>query len=154
MRADGLVPVAAFAVLLAASGCTNARQAASTSSTAPQAQPRAPAPKNPDLSGVMERFYQQVEGGHWAFAYAMLSARCRAGLTQQQLVDRYSDLVDPNVRARQLSDRTVVAWLDGTDRKDPGRALHVRETVTLAWDGEQWTIDALERRSVSRGDTR
>ena len=154
MRADGLVTVAALVVLLSASACTNPRQVESSASLAPQAQHRAPAPKNPDLSAVMERFYQQVEGGHWPFAYAMLSASYRARLTQPQLVERYGDLIDPNVRARQLSDRTVVAWLDGTERGHPGRALHVRETVTLAWDGEQWTIDAIERRSVSRGDTR
>ncbi len=147
MRAAGLVPIAALAVLFGVSGCTN-----STSTEAPHAH--APAPKNPDLSDVMERFYQQVEGGHWAIAYGMLSPRYRARLTQQQFADRYVVLVDPNVRARQLSDRTVVAWLDAGDRAHSGRAVHVRETVTLAWDGEQWTIDAIERRGISPGDTR
>jgi hypothetical protein len=154
MRADGLVTVAALVGLLSASACTNPRRVESSATLAPQAQHRAPAPKNPDLTVVMERFYQQVTSGHWPFAYAMLSPDLRATLTQQQLVERYSDVVDPNVRARQLSDRTVVAWLDGTERGHPERALHVRETVTLAWDGEQWTIDAIERRSVSRGGTR
>ena len=124
------------------------------SGVATQAQRHVPAPKNPDLTVVMERFYQQVTSSHWPFAYAMLSPRLRAALTQQQLVERYQGIVDPNVRARQLSDRTVVAWLDGTERAHPGRPLHVRETVTLAWDGEQWTIDAIERRGVSAGSTR
>jgi hypothetical protein len=154
MRADALAPLVALACVLAVPGCTNPRQADSSSTPVPQAQRRAPAPKNPDLTDFMERFYQQVEGSHWAFAYGMLSPRYRQALTQQQLVDRYSGLVDPNVRARQLSDRTVMAWLDGTDRAHPGRALHLTEMVTLAWDGEAWTIDAIERRSVSRGDTR
>ena len=42
------------------------------------------------------------------------------------------------------------SWLDGDARDDPGRALHLVEHVTLAWDGEQWTIDALAPRSFTR----
>jgi hypothetical protein len=154
MRRVGLVPLAALGVVLAVAGCANPRQAKSSSGVATPAQHRVPAPKNPDLTEFMERFYQQVTSGRWPFAYAMLSPRLRAALTQQQLVERYQGIVDPNVRARQLSDRTVVAWLDGTERAHPGHPLHVRETVTLAWDGEQWTIDAIERRSVSPNGTR
>lgn len=153
MRAAGPVPIAALAALFGVCGCTN-----TTSTEARQvhavASSLAPAPKNPDLTDVMERFYQQVEGGHWAIAYGMLSARYRARLTQQQLADRYAVLSDPSVHARQRSDRMVVAWIDAGDRQNSGRAVHIREAVTLAWDGEQWTIDAIERRGVSSGDTR
>jgi hypothetical protein len=158
MRGVRLLSLTAAAALLIAAGCgTPHRDAAASpgASAAPRAQGNAvPAPKNPDLGTVMERFYQQVEGDHWPFAYAMLSPRYRATLTQTQLEERYARLVSPDVTLRQLDDTTVVTRIDAKDRADRTRAVHLEETVKLAWDGEAWTIDRITRRDLGAASTR
>jgi hypothetical protein len=98
-----------------------------------------PAPKDPDLGSVMERFYQQVEGNHWRFAYAMLAPAYRARLSEADLVAHYGKYASLDVTLRQQSDTTVVAHLAGTDRSD-GRPLRDEETVKLGWDGADWKI--------------
>ncbi|HWT04227.1 MAG TPA: hypothetical protein VN224_00590 [Xanthomonadales bacterium] len=121
---------------------------------APAAHHRAPAPANPDLGTVMERFYQQVEGAHWPFAYAMLSPRYRASLTQDRFVALYDRYTDLDVSLRQFGDHIVVATLGAKERGSPPRAHRFEETTTLAWDGEDWKIDRIARRDVTRTGTR
>jgi hypothetical protein len=148
MRAIRLVSLAAAAAVLAAGGCGSSRHGTGDggASAAPQVQRRAPAPVDPDLGTVMERFYQYVQGRHWPFAYAMLSTRYRATLTQDELVRRYENLADADVALRHTPGTSVTARIDGTDRKDRSRKLHVEERVKLVWDGEQWVIDDITRR--------
>jgi hypothetical protein len=102
----------------------------------------------------MERYYQQVEGQHWKFAYAMLSPRYRGTLSESAFADRYSDVLNPDVQLQQKTDSVVVATLGGRDRVDSGRRRAFEEKVTLAWDGEQWVIDDIRRRDVKPADTR
>ena len=87
----------------------------------------------------MERFYQQVEGGHWRFAYAMFAPAYRARHSEADLVARYSRYASLDVTLRQRSDTVVVSHLEGIDRDD-GSPLRDEETVTLAWDGADWKI--------------
>jgi hypothetical protein len=161
MRGVHLFAGVLAAVLLADAGCSSARRdasgstAAATATVAPRAHQRnVAAPANPDLGTVIERFYQQIEGEHWRFAYAMLSPRYRATLTPEEFQRRYDVLLSPDVTAQQLGGSTVVVRIDAKDRADRTRAIHLEETVKLAWDGEQWTIDRIERRSVSAASTR
>jgi hypothetical protein len=141
-------------VVLAA--CSGTRQSADASSPPSASAPKmqAAAPANPDLATVMERFYQQVEGQHWKFAYAMLSPRYRGTLSDSAFVDRYADLVNPDVQLQQKTDRVVVAQVRGRDRLDRARYHGFEETVTLAWDGEQWVIDDIRRRGLNAPGTR
>jgi hypothetical protein len=136
--------------------CSGTRQSAAASSSPPASAPKAHAavPTDPDLASVMERFYQQVEGQHWKFAYAMLSPRYQRTLSQSAFVDQYADLVNPDVRLQQKTNRVVVASLFARDRLDRARRYSLEETVTLAWDGEQWVIDGVRRRSLNAADTR
>ncbi|HYW54429.1 MAG TPA: hypothetical protein VFF00_02485 [Candidatus Elarobacter sp.] len=99
----------------------------------------------------MERFYQQVEGGHWRFADAMLSPRLRAQLGENGLRSRYETIANLDVTLRQENARTVVASLTGAERAGPSRTVRFEETVSLVWDGEQWAIDAIARRPLSPG---
>jgi len=102
----------------------------------------------------MERFYQQVEGAHWPFAYAMLSPRYRSSLSQDRFValyDRYGDL---DVSLRQHGDRVVVAMLGAKERGGAAHAHRFEETTTLAWDGEDWKIERIARRGVTPAGTR
>ena len=131
-----------------AAGCARHPGDAGAGASGAAAQQHEPAPADPDLAAVMERFYQQVEGGHWRFAHAMLSARYRAGVTEAALRNRYDELADLDVNLRQTTDRVVVARLDAHDRLDRARVRSVDETVTLAWDGGQWLIDGIRRRDV------
>ncbi|MEA2688855.1 MAG: hypothetical protein QOD51_1462 [Candidatus Eremiobacteraeota bacterium] len=149
MRAFRRLSLGAVAAVLLVAGCGPAHHAAAdgSASTAPQAHRRAPAPANPDLGTVAERFYQYVEGSHWQFAYAMLSARYRATVTHDELMHRYENLADADVALRHTPGTVVTARLDAVDRNDRSRKLHVEETVKLAWDGEQWTIDDITRRT-------
>ena len=143
------------ALLFAAVGCGPHRAHMIAGPTvAPAAQRRAPAPANPDLGTVMERFYQQVEGAHWPFAYAMLSPRYRATLDQDRFVALYGRYADLDVSLRQFGDRVVVATLAAKDRDTPPRAHRFEETTTLAWDGEDWKIDRIARREVRPAGTR
>jgi hypothetical protein len=117
---------------------------------APAGQRHVPAPVNPDLGTVMERFYQQVEGAHWPFAYAMLSPPYRAALDQNRFVALYDRYTDLDVKLRQAGDRTVVATVAAKDRALPQQAHVFEETTTLAWDGEDWTIARIARRDITR----
>ena len=156
MRADRVAVMAGLAFVLAAVGCTPARTtlSASTETVAPAARHHAPAPANPDLGTVMERFYQQIEGAHWPFAYAMLSPRYRATLDQDHFVARYSGFADLDVSLRQSGDRVVIATIGAKERGAAARARRFEETITLAWDGEDWKIDRIVRRDVSPAGTR
>lgn len=147
-----IVAIALFLTTVVAA-CTQApdERSSATASAAPHAASVRPAPADPDLATVMERFYEQVEGGHWRFADAMLSPRLRAQLGENGLRSRYETIANLDVTLRQTNARTVIASLAGTVRDDPSRKLHLEESVTLAWDGEQWTIDAFTPRSLSRG---
>lgn len=148
MRAARLLPVVIVAAMLAG-GCGPSRHAAETAAgDASPAHVRATAPANPDLGTVMERYYQYIGGRHWQFAYAMLSPRYRATLSQDAFVARYEDLADADVAIRHRPGTVVVAQLDGVDRKDRSRRVHVLEVVKLVWDGEQWTIDDIARRGA------
>lgn len=150
MRTKRVVVVAVLAFAVAAVGCAphRARTDVSGGYESPAAHRRAPAPANPDLATVMERYYQQIEGAHWPFAYAMLSPRYRASLSQDRFValyDRYGDL---DVSLRQRDDRVVVAALGATERGGTARRHRFVETTTLAWDGEDWKIDRIARRDA------
>ena len=147
MRADRTLPLMLLCLAVLAPGCARRAADAPPPSVA-AARAHEPAPADPDLAAVMERFYQQVEGGHWRFAYAMLSARYRAGITEAGLRSRYDELADLDVNLRQTTDRVVVARLDAHDRLDRARVRTVAETTTLAWDGGQWVIEAIRRRDV------
>jgi hypothetical protein len=158
MRADRVLAVAVFVCVVAASGCAPHRLHTEASggydSPAPHRVAPAPAPANPDLGTVMERFYQQIEGAHWPFAYAMLSRRYRASISQDRFVAQYSAFGELDVSLRQYGDRVVVATIGAKERGTPARARRFEETTALAWDGEGWTIDRIVRRDVSRAGTR
>jgi hypothetical protein len=141
----------AAVLFLAAAGCTTSHGSATgeTATPAARAHSAMPAPADPDLGTVMERFYQQVEGGHWRFADAMLSPRLRTQFGPDGLHARYDRLAGLDVTLRQTNSRSVRASLVATDRDDPSRTLHLEETATLKWDGEQWTIDAIVRRPLT-----
>ncbi|MGD0053689.1 MAG: hypothetical protein ABSD03_17930 [Vulcanimicrobiaceae bacterium] len=144
MRVGRLLLAAAFAVVLSA-GCASG-SGGSSASASPQ-----PAPTNPDLGAVLENFYQQIEDEHWSFAYAMLSARYRARLSQGAFVDRYRDIADLNVTVLQDTGRVVQVTLDGHRAGDPAKHVASVEWVRLAWDGQEWTIDDIRRaRAQSR----
>jgi hypothetical protein len=138
MRVRVLSLAATCAVLLA-TGCVSGT-ASSSATPAPK-----PAPSNPDLGSVLEIFYQQIEGEHWPFAYAMLSARYKARLSQSAFTDRYRDIAGLNVSVQQTSDRGADVALDGHDADHPSVPVAAVEHVRLAWDGQGWTIDAITR---------
>ena len=157
MRVNRSFSLTTLAVLLVAAGCGPAHHAARDAATpAAQTQRRspAPAPSDPDLGTVTERFYQYVEGAHWPFAYAMLSQRYRATLSQNDLKRRYEDFANADVALRQTPGTVVTARLNGVDRNDRSRRLSVEEKIKLVWDGEQWTIDDITRRDVVSPGTR
>lgn len=139
MRVGRLLLAAAFAVVLSA-GCASG-SGGSSASASPQ-----PAPTNPDLGAVLENFYQQIEDEHWSFAYAMLSARYRARVSQGAFVDRYRDIANLNVTVLQdTASRVVQVTLEGTKAGDPAKHVNQVERVRLAWDGQEWTIDDIRR---------
>jgi hypothetical protein len=149
MRGFGLVRAAVGAavslvVAVTAVACGPDHRAASAPS-ATAAAPRAhrPPPSDPDLSGVTERFYELVEGAHWPFAYAMLSTRYRASLTEAAFEKRYASLIAPDVKARQVGATTVVTRIDAKDAS--GRSRRYEETLRFTWDGEDWKIDRIAR---------
>lgn len=155
-RAPRAAIVAAVVFVAGAGGCAPHRPHGEISGGfgSPAAHHRAPAPADPDLATVMERFYQQVEGAHWPFAYAMLSRRYRVALDQDRFVALYEGYTDLDVSLRQFGDRVVVATLGAKDRGAAPRAHRFEETTTLAWDGEDWRIDRIVRRDVTPGGTR
>ena len=148
-RLSSSAPVAALALLLAfgTSACTSGGSAGSSATSAPHAH--RPAPADPDLTAETERYYQLVEGAHWPFAYAMLSERLRAKLSEPQFERRYTVLVAPDVNARQAGPTTVVTRIDAKDSGDRTRARRYEETLSFVWDGEEWKIDRIARREVS-----
>ena len=150
MRAVRLFTMVAVAAILAAGGCGPSRHAASdgAASAPPAVQRRAPAPADPDLGTVTERFYQYVQGGHWVFAYAMLSPRYRESVTQTDLMHRYEQFADADVALRHVPGTTVTARIDGTDRRDRSRRVRIDEALKFVWDGEQWRIDDIARRDA------
>jgi hypothetical protein len=138
--------------VIAAVGCTASsasRGAGGGESAAPRAHASAPAPADSDLAAVMERFYQQVEGGHWRIADGMVSPRFRAAFGENAVRTLYEPLADLDVTLRQTSPRTVVTSLTATDRNDRTRKLRFEELVKLRWDGEDWTIDSIARRATA-----
>ena len=156
MRADRVLAVVVLAFVVTASACAPHRLRTEVSGgyDSPAAHRHAPAPANPDLGTVMERFYQQVEGAHWPFAYAMLSPRYRASIGQDRFVARYGTFADLDVSLRQSGDRVVIATIGAKERGTPPRARRFEETTTLAWDGEDWKIDGIVRRDLSPAGTR
>jgi len=135
------------AVATLAAGCS--RHDAGTASSSASAAPRAPAPKNPDFTSVVERYYQLVEGKHWEVAYAMLSDRFRAKHAQSEFETLYEGTSNADVHARQTGERSVVAELAlPAAGAQPVRTLH--ETLSFAWDGERWTIDDIVRSAADR----
>jgi hypothetical protein len=134
-----LLLVATVAIL--AAGC--GRHPSGTTQV-PSAAPLAPAPKNPDFTPIVERFYQLVEGKHWAIAYAMCSDRYRASRPQAAFESLYEGTANADVQARQTGDRSVVTTLVlPAAGGAPARTL--REKLTFAWDGERWAIDSIAR---------
>ncbi|MDQ6944022.1 MAG: hypothetical protein M3169_16110, partial [Candidatus Eremiobacteraeota bacterium] len=68
MQAKRLVLAAVLALAVTgACGCASHRVRTEISGgyDSPAPHRHAPAPADPDLGTVMERFYQQVEGAHW-----------------------------------------------------------------------------------------
>ncbi len=160
MRGLRVLSTVAIAGVLACGACSPAhrRDAAAAASSEPPrslsaASPR-PAPADPDLGAVLERYYQDIEGAHWSFAYAMLSPRVRATMSTNDLMDRYELFASPQITVRPTRGTSLDVWLDGNARDDPRRALHLVEHVTMVWDGEQWVIDALAPRSFTPSGTR
>jgi hypothetical protein len=154
MRAKRAFVIAVLTFAAGAAGCGPPRAHMLAGPTvAPAAHRHAPAPANPDLATLMERYYQLVEGAHWPFAYAMLSPRYRASLNQDRFVATYDRYADLDVRIHQTSDRVVVATFGAKDRANPSRTHVFEETMTLAWDGEDWKIERIARRDVTRTGT-
>ncbi|HEY4441005.1 MAG TPA: hypothetical protein VGN14_11170 [Candidatus Elarobacter sp.] len=134
----GLRVLSLLAAFVALAACGEQHRAATTATAVN------PAPKDADLTPVVERFYQLVEGGHWPIAYRMFSERWRAQHTQGALEAMYHGAANADVQVRQSSGRTTVAAVtlpahDGA----PARAW--RETLTFRWDGTDWTIDGIAR---------
>lgn len=131
-RGVSVLAVAALAIgVVAMPGCGAQR--------AEQHQSR-PAPTNPDLGDVLERYYEDVEGRHWEIAYAMLSPRLRASMSEAAFEARYAPYANADVTVGQPDGRRVAVHLS-----DAAHHLSTTERVTLAWDGEDWTIDRLDR---------
>ncbi|HTJ25063.1 MAG TPA: hypothetical protein VMA36_02765 [Candidatus Limnocylindria bacterium] len=142
MRRDRFVSTAAAAAVSLAAGCTSASRPMAASSAAP-------APTNPDLGGVLERFYEGIEDRRWSFAYAMLSPRYARELSRSDFTALYDRYADTDVAIRQTSDRSAVATLTVQER-NPGPRRRFEETWRFAWDGERWELDGLRRRELSR----
>jgi hypothetical protein len=146
MRALRVLSLLAAVATLAA-GC--ARHDAGTASRAPSAPAHVLAPKNPDFSPVVERYYQLVEGQHWSVAYAMLSDRYRAQHPQAAFEALYEGTSNADVHARQTGERSVVTSL--AIQATGAQAAHtLHETLTFGWDGERWAIDDIVRSAAAR----
>jgi hypothetical protein len=126
-----------FVAAVALSSCTGAAR-----SDAPRQ--RLPPPSHPDLSSIVERYYQQIEGAHWNIAYAMLSERYRAAHDRSAFETSYQGTSNADISARQLGDRRELVRLTiPASGNAPARTI--RETLTFAWDGEEWTVDDITR---------
>ena len=103
-----------------------------------------PAPAHPDLSSFVERYYQQIEGSHFTIAYAMLSDRYRAAHDRSAFEASYRGTSNADISARQLDDRREAVRLTiPASANAPARSI--RETLSFAWDGEEWTVDDITR---------
>lgn len=140
VRVKSIATACALALLLPA--C-----AGGSGSTGANASPR-PAPSDPDLGSVMENYYQQIEGQHWSFAYAMLSPRYKKQLSQDALIDCYRSIVNPDVRVQQRTDRTFDVEIQGRDANVPTKHIDEIEHVRVMWDGQEWLIDDIQRSAV------
>jgi hypothetical protein len=139
MRTARGLPFVLAAVVLT-TGCTPVHRY----QTSEQVRHPAPAPRDPDFTTLIERFYGQLEAGHWAPADAMVSDRYRDMLTIAALKERYRDFANADVNARQTGTRTVDVQL--TAPAIGTRSAHsVHEIVTFSWNGEEWKIDRIDR---------
>jgi hypothetical protein len=103
----------------------------------------APAPRNPDLTAVTERFYGLLEGEHFNVAYGMLTPTLQHKLSREQFDARYRDLDAADVAARQATDRVVAAEISVPARN--GHAAHsLRERITYRWSGDDWSVEAID----------
>lgn len=103
-----------------------------------------PAPSHPDLSSLVERYYQQIEGAHWTIAYAMLSERYRGSHDRPAFETSYQGTSNADINARQVGDRRELVLLRiPASANAPARSI--RETLTFAWDGEEWKVDDITR---------
>ena len=98
------------------------------------------APTNPDLGDVLQRFYEDIEGRHWEIAYAMLSSRLRSTTSEAAFEARYAPFTNADVTVGQPNGLHVAVRLS-----DAARHVATTEHVALAWDGEDWKIDRLDR---------
>ncbi len=139
MRAGCRLSTIALCLGVAFAGCTSQHGTASSTHHA------MPAPTDPDLGAVLERYYQQIEGRHWDVAYAMLSPRLRAALPEPAFEARYAPFTDADVNVGESNGMRVQVDLDDT-------ANHIRatENLTLKWNGEDWTIDRIDRAGQPR----
>ncbi|MGD1067389.1 MAG: hypothetical protein ABR975_11280 [Vulcanimicrobiaceae bacterium] len=139
-RVKSIAAACVLALLLPA--CAGGSHAATAT-----ASPR-PAPTDPDLGSMMENYYQQIEGEHWAFAYAMLSPRYKKQLSQDAFIDCYRSIVAPDVRVQQRTDRTLDVELQGRDASVPTKHIDEVEHVRVVWDGQEWLIDDIQRSAI------
>ena len=152
-RRFGPAVIAVLAIVLVA-GCGSGQRATTTLlGTKTGAHAHRPPPSDPDLTVPIERYYQFVEGGRWPYAYAMLSPRYRASLSEAQFEVRYAKLSSADVHARQVSSSTVVTRIDPSDADRRAGLRPFDETVRMVWDGEDWKIDRITRRSASAGSS-
>jgi hypothetical protein len=142
MRAHRFVSIAVALAVVLNAGCASTPQR----HTAPSS--RAPAPADPDLGSVLERFYEGIEDRRWAFAYAMLSPRYERALSRRDFTALYDRYADVDVAIRQTTSRSAVANLTVKEGSGTAARHHVEETWTFAWDGERWMLDGLQRREL------
>lgn len=148
-RRFGPAAVAVLAIVLIA-GCGSEHRATTTLlGTKTGAHAHHPPPSDPDLTVPIERYYQFVESGRWPYAYAMLSPRYRASLSEAQFELRYARLGSADVHARQVSPSTVVTRIDPSDAERRTGTRSLEEVVRMVWDGEDWKIDGITRRAAS-----
>jgi hypothetical protein len=154
MRGERLLHIVAIALAaVTLGGCGSARHADADAgpraTVVPVSQERAP--QDADLAAVMERFYQQIEGEHWAFADGMLTPGFHTILGLDGIRERYKGLADLDVTLQQTGSSTVVAHLTAKDRNDPARRVSFVETTRLFYADGQWAIDSIARRELSPG---
>ncbi|HTD37625.1 MAG TPA: hypothetical protein VK669_08915 [Candidatus Limnocylindrales bacterium] len=144
-RRFGPAAVAVLSIVLIA-GCGSDHRASTTLlGTKIGAHAHRPPPSDPDLTVPIERYYQFVEEGRWPYAYAMLSPRYRALLSEAQFELRYARMSSADVHARQVSPSTVVTRIDPSDAERRAGMRSFDETVRMTWDGEDWKIDRITR---------
>jgi len=101
-----------------------------------------PAPESP--GAVLERFLLALEGGRWAQASSLLSARWRAAYTPGRLA---ADYAGGGPLAREVVDRARAALRSGTSLEvEEGRAVLPvgGGRALLLFEPGGWRVDALE----------